>query len=327
MNILITGGAGFIGSHIALSLYEEGHEVTIIDDFSTGNNYFLQNYEVIKCDINDFEKLKFKLDKKKFDLLFHLASKSILTESYNKYEEYKITNVNGTENIMKLCHELKIQKVIFSSSASVYGNLYSRPIKECDPTDPLNPYGSTKLRAEEIIKKYGKQHNIDSVIFRFFNACGGDSKLRIGENHKPETHLIPSIIKNALSKKNRNFEIFGNNFNTHDGFAVRDYLNVTDICSAFIKGMFWLSNNRGHNIFNLGSSKGLSVKQVINECEFIIKKKINYKIKPRRKGEPDFLLSDISKAIDILNWKPMHSTIKEIISTSYFWQSKIFKDV
>mgnify|MGYP001205703307 CR=1 FL=1 len=326
MNILITGGAGFIGSHIALKLYEKGHEVTIIDDFSTGNNCFLENYKVIKCDINDFEKLKFKLSMEKFDLLFHLASKSILTESYDKYQKYYLTNVNGTENIMKLCNKLKIQKVIFSSSASVYGNLYSRPIKECDLTNPSNPYGSTKLKAEELIKDLGKEYNIDSIIFRFFNACGGDPKLRIGENHNPETHLIPSLIRNSLSKKKESFEVFGNKFNTNDGFAIRDYLNVMDICSAFIKGMFWLLNNRGHNIFNLGSNKGFSVKQIINECEIVIKKNINYKIKPRRKGEPDYLLSDISKATNVLKWKPKYSTIGEIIKTSYLWQSKIFKD-
>ena len=326
MNILITGGAGFIGSHIALSLYEEGHKITIIDDFSTGNNFFLKNYEVIKSDINDYEKLKFKLSMKKFDLLFHLASKSILTESYEEFDKYNLTNVNGTKNIMKLCTELKIQKVIFSSSASVYGNLYSRPIKECDPTNPSNPYGSTKLKAEELIKDLGKEYCIDSIIFRFFNACGGDPKLRIGETHNPETHLIPSIIRNSLSKKNKSFEVFGDNFKTSDGFAIRDYLNVIDISSAFKKGMFWLLNNRGHNIFNLGSNKGFSVKQVINECEIVIKKSINYKIKPRRKGEPDYLLSDISKATNVLKWKPKYSTISEIIKTSYLWQSKIFKD-
>ena len=326
MNILITGGAGFIGSHIALYSYEKGHQITIVDDFSTGNNFFLENYKVVECDINDFEKLKSELNTEKFDLLFHLASKSILTESYEQYEKYNSTNVKGTINIMKLCDHLKIRKIIFSSSASVYGNSYSRPIKECDSTNPSNPYGSTKLKAEKLIKDLGKKYNIDSIIFRFFNACGGDPKLRIGENHNPETHLIPSIIKNSLNKNKESFQVFGDNFHTHDGFAIRDYLNVIDICSAFIKGMCWLSNNKGHNIFNLGSSKGLSVKQVINECEIIMKTNINYKIKPRRKGEPDYLLSDISKATNVLKWTPKYSKIREIIKTSYFWQSKMLNN-
>ena len=324
MKFLITGGAGFIGSHIALQLHEKGHEITIIDDFSTGNNFGLDNYEIINCNIIDYKTLVNKFNNRKFDFLIHLASKSIVEDSFLFETKYMQTNVLGTSNIIKLCRKLDIKKLIFSSTAAVYGNQNSnKMIDEKNQTIPINPYGISKLQAEYLLKEASTTYKIDMICFRFFNACGGDKLIRIGEYHNPETHLIPKLIQINLKSNPEEFNIYGNTFNTPDGYAYRDYLNVLDICRAIELGVFWLNKNRGFKTINLGSGEPKSVMDIIKLTEKYLNKKINFKISKKRKGEPAFLLSNISKANEILNWRPQNSSLKQIIDTSIKWQSKM----
>ena len=325
MKFLITGGAGFIGSHLALYLYEKGNQITIIDDFSSGNKISLNNYEIITSNINNFEFLKKKLNGRKFDYLLHLASKSIVADSFLYQDEYINTNIAGTKCILELCSYLNINKVIFSSTASVYGPSKNRKIDENFTLSPINPYGKSKIEAEKILKEYSIKHNLNIITFRFFNACGGDAKGRIGELHNPETHLIPKLMQYILKHGEDQFIVYGNNFKTEDGFAIRDYLHVLDICDAVNLGSNWLSNNKGYQIINLGSGIPISVLQIITSFEEYFNKKIDFKIENSRIGEPDFLLSNIDKANSLLNWEPKMSNLNKIIEDTYTWQFKLLK--
>ena len=325
MKFLITGGAGFIGSHLALYLYEKGHQITIIDDFSSGNKISLNNYEIITSNINNFEFLKKKLNGSRFDYLVHLASKSIVADSFLYQDEYINTNIAGTKCILELCSYLNINKVIFSSTASVYGPSKNKKIDENFTLSPINPYGKSKVEAEKILKEYSTKHNLNIITFRFFNACGGDTKGRIGELHNPETHLIPKLMQFILNHEEDQFIVYGNNFNTEDGFAIRDYLHVLDICDAVNLGSNWLTNNKGYQIINLGSGIPISVLQIITSFEEYFNKKIDFKIENSRIGEPDFLLSNIDKANSLLNWKPKMSNLNKIIEDTYTWQVKLLK--
>lgn len=325
MKFLITGGAGFIGSHLSLYLFERDHQITIIDDFSTGNNFYLHNYEIIRGNINNLEFLKKKLNGRKFDYLVHLASKSIVSDSFVNKKEYMDTNILGTKNILELCSHLKINKVIFSSTAAVYGSPKNKKISEDFLISPINPYGNSKIEAEKVLKEYSLKQGFDIITFRFFNACGGDSNGRIGELHKPETHLIPKLMQFVLKDKKEQFIIYGNNFKTRDGFAIRDYLHVLDICDAVYLGVNWLKNNKGYQIINLGSGTPTSVLQIIKSFEHYFNKKIDFKIEDSRIGEPDFLLSDIQKANILLDWSPKMSNLNKIIEDTYTWQVKLLK--
>ena len=325
MKFLITGGAGFIGSHLALYLYERNHHITIIDDFSTGNNFFLHNYEIITGNINNLEFLKKKLNGKKFDYLVHLASKSIVSDSFVNKKEYMDTNIFGTKRILELCSHLKINKVIFSSTAAVYGSPKNKKISEDFLISPINPYGKSKIEAEKVLKEYSLKQDFDIITFRFFNACGGDNKGRVGELHKPETHLIPKLMQYVLKDKKEQFIVYGNKFKTIDGFAIRDYLHVLDICDAVDLGVKWLKNNKGYQTINLGSGTPTSVLQIIKSFEQYFNKKIDFKVDDSRIGEPDFLLSNIQKANVLLNWIPKMSNLNKIIEDTYTWQVKLLK--
>ena len=325
MKFLITGGAGFIGSHLALFLYEKGHQITIIDDFSTGNEIYLHNYEIIRGNINKLEFFKKKLHHRRFDYLLHLASKSIVSQSFAHEKQYIDTNVLGTKCIIELCSYLKINKVIFSSTAAVYGSSKNKKIAENFTIAPINPYGKSKIEAEKILKEYSLKQEIDILIFRFFNACGGDSYGRIGELHKPETHLIPKLMQFVLNNKKEKFVVFGNKFKTIDGFAIRDYLHVLDICDAVNLGVNWLKNNKGCQTINLGSGTPTSVLQVIKSFEHYFDIILDFEIENSRRGEPDFLLSNIEKANTILKWMPKRSNIKTILKDTYTWQLKLLK--
>ncbi len=325
MKFLITGGAGFIGSHLALFLYEKGHQITIIDDFSTGNEIYLHNYEIIRGNINNLEFFKKKLHHRRFDYLVHLASKSIVSQSFALEKQFIDTNVSGTKCIIELCSYLKINKVIFSSTAAVYGSSKNKKISENFTIAPINPYGKSKIEAEKILKEYSLKQEIDILIFRFFNACGGDGHGRIGELHKPETHLIPKLMQFVLNEKKEKFVVYGNKFKTIDGFAIRDYLHVLDICDAVYLGVNWLKNNKGCQTINLGSGIPTSVLQVIKSFEHYFDIILDFEIENSRRGEPDFLLSNIEKANTILKWMPKRSNIKTILKDTYTWQLKLLK--
>ncbi len=324
--VLITGGAGYIGSHCALSLIERGFNVVICDNLSTGN---IETIETIKscgnltfynCDLTDTNSLFNIFKMEKFDAVIHFAAFSQVGESVLNPQKYYLNNVGGTLNLLNAMLNYNVKKIVFSSSAAVYGEPKHSPISEEHSTEPINPYGQSKLIVEKILDDYDKAYKLRSVRLRYFNVIGTDKFSRIGECHNPETHLIPNILISSF-ENNKTFEIFGNDYNTNDGTCIRDYIDINDLVEAHILALNYL-NKDGKTVFlNLGTNCGKSVKEIFNICEKVLNKKIIYKICPRRIGDPEKLIADNKKAYTILNWQPKH-TLENSISSAYSWIKK-----
>ena len=318
LNILVTGGAGYIGSHTVFELLNQGNNVTIIDNLSTGHKRLAsKDAELIECDLIDYERMYSLTKSKDFDCVIHFASRSIVTESMMNPILYLESNVRSAINLLKLMIEKKIPKIIFSSSAAVYGLPITKKIKENHPRKPINPYGTSKLLIENILKSLFNTKKISSLSLRYFNAAGANFKMGIGEMHDPETHLIPSILKSTFSKNP--FYVYGDDYSTKDGSCIRDYINVSDIADAHIQAIDWLENNPGSNVMNLGTANGFSVLEILKKCSEIIEKEINFIIKPRRDGDPEILIADAKLAKKELNWTPKKS-IDQSIYEAYKWE-------
>ena len=323
MKILVTGGAGYIGSHICKELNQNGFDPIVFDNLSNGNKKFVKWGRFIKGDlkkISDFKKLK----KIKFKGAIHLASNIEVGESYKDPTKFYLNNVTGSVNLLEFIRSNKIKNFIFSSTAAVYGEVKdnSKPIKEKFNKDPISPYGKSKLFVERILEDFSDIYGINFCIFRYFNASGADSDSEVGESHVPETHLVPNVI-NAC-EKNKIVKVFGNNYKTKDGTCMRDYVHVSDLAEAHVKGLKKLINNKlkRKNYFNLGSGKTYSVLEVIKAVENYKRKKVKFKYVKNRFGDPSILMSNIDKAKMILNWNPKRSDIENIVKTSYQWYLK-----
>jgi UDP-glucose 4-epimerase len=318
--ILITGGAGYIGSHTVYRLINKGYKTIVIDDFSTGHHDFIHpESEVIECDLKDYGQLQSLSKNISFDRVIHFASKSIVPHSMSKPFLYLEDNIMATINLLKLMSIKGSNNIIFSSSAAVFGIPESPYIDDNHDTSPVNPYGASKLVIEEILKSLFYSNNFNSISFRYFNAVGSDYKNNIGESHEPETHLIPNILNSILLNSSEpSLKIFGNDYPTHDGSCIRDYINVMDIAEAHIKGMEWLETNKGFHKMNLGTGQGCSVLEIIEVCEKITNQTINFSIEPRRQGDPHTLVANAYNAAENLNWKPQIS-IEESIIEAYEW--------
>ncbi len=325
--ILITGAAGYIGSHCALALLEKGFKLVIVDNLSTGHIETietLKKYGSIKFynkDLINLLTLDEVFKENKIEAVFHFAAYSQVAESVKNPKKYYENNIIGTLNLLSKMLEYDIKKFIFSSTAATYGEPKYTPIDENHPQEPVNPYGRTKLFIEKILDDYDKAYGLKSVRLRYFNAAGADSKTRIGEWHNPETHLIPNILKSVF-EKGKTFELYGDNYNTKDGTCERDYINIEDLINAHILAYEYLSNGAKTNFFNLGLSKGITVREVFESCEKITNKKIPLKIMPKREGDPMRLVADNSKAQKILNWKPQNN-LEKSIKTAYEWEKKL----
>lgn len=322
MNYLVTGGAGYIGSHMVKLLQEHGHEVTVIDNLSTGFKDLINDCEIINIDIKNKSLVDKSLCKKNYDGVFHFAALSIVHESFKKPDEYRKNNVEGTLNLIESMKKYGINNLIFSSSAAVYGNSYNKIIKENDKLIPSNPYGETKVESENMISNYCEKEDLRAISFRYFNAAGAHPSGMIGEKHEPETHLIPNLIKSIINNQ-YNFELFGGIHNpTSDGTCVRDYIHVSDIVNAHYLGMKKIQNLKPYNVFNIGSGKGYSIMEIINGVEAVTNKKIDYTPSKDRKNEPAYLVADISKIKHKLEWSIEYNTIESIIETAWNWHRK-----
>ena len=317
MEFLVTGGAGYIGSHMVKYLQEQGHEVAIIDDLSTGHKFLFENCEFINLDLTNKIDLNTSLKNRKFSAVFHFAGKSIVRESFSNPDYYYLNNVIATKNLISCMIENNLDNLIYSSSAAIFGNQTSKAINENFPKIPINPYGKSKFECENMIKQFCHNKNLNSISLRYFNAAGAHHSGKIGEFHKNETHLIPSIFNSVLNKKE--ITIFGNNYNTPDGTCVRDYIHVMDLVKAHLKGYEKLTKIGGYDEYNLGNERGYSVMDVISECENVINEKIKYTIKNRRSGDPDTLISDSTKAISQLNWNIKKSSLQDILKSAWNW--------
>ncbi len=324
--LLVTGGAGYIGSHCAMALLEQNEEIVIFDNLSTGHIETvekLQEYGTvyfIEGDLKNKNNINKVFEKFDIDTVVHFAAYSQVGESVKNPDKYYQNNVVGTLNLLSSMISHGIKKIVFSSTAATYGEPIYTPIDENHPQNPMNPYGQTKLIIEKIMDDYDRAYGLKSVRLRYFNVAGADSKNRIGEWHEPETHLIPNILKSTFNG-GKIFEIYGNDYETKDGTCIRDYINVEDLAQAHILAIKYLNSNGDTNFFNLGTKDGNSVKEVFDLCEKVVGVNIKVNQMPRREGDPAILVADNSKAKKILNWSPK-ITLMDSISTAYEWEKQ-----
>ncbi len=319
MTILVLGGAGYIGSHTVYELIDNGEDVVIIDNLLTGHEEAVHpKARFYKGDIRDKEFLDSVFKKEKIDAVIHFAASSLVGESMEKPLKYYDNNLCGTKILLDSMVEHGIDKIVFSSTAAVYGEPERIPILETDKTEPTNTYGETKLSMEKMFKWVGKAHGLRYVSLRYFNACGAHVSGKIGEDHNPESHLIPLILQ-VPNGKREFISIFGEDYQTKDGTCIRDYIHVTDLAQAHILAVKYLQNGGESDIFNLGNGIGFSVKEVIETARRVTQNAIPAKVTPRRAGDPAKLIASSDKAKKVLGWKPQHAELDEIISTAWNW--------
>ena len=324
MKILVTGGAGYIGSHTVQELLQRGFEVVTFDNFSTGKRHLIPGGEICEGDLIDRQDVESALCRDPFDGVLHFASLAQVGESYADPQKYYRHNLITTLNLLRAMINTGVRKFIFSSSAAVYGVPEQVPIPESHRLDPQNPYGMTKYFIERILLDYERAYGLKFISLRYFNAAGADPEGRRGELHEPETHLIPNILQFLLKKKKR-FHLFGTDFKTPDGTAIRDYIHVTDLAKAHVSALKKLSPLAKGEFINLGTAKGYSVKEVIDIVEKVTGRKVSFTVKPRRKGDVDVLVASKEKAERFLEWEPVNSDLETIIETAWNWHQKASK--
>ena len=315
--ILIVGGAGYIGSHTVKYLQENNYDCIVVDNLSNGTIKAIGDCNFEEADLMDIKSLDVVFSKYKIDSVIHFAGLIQVGESVINPEEYYQNNVVGTLNLLSIMRKYNINKIIFSSSAAVYGNPEYLPIDEEHPTNPINPYGMTKLMIEKFLSDYHKAYGLKYIALRYFNACGCDRSGKIGEAHKTETHLIPLVLKAIIGEK-ENIKIFGDDYDTPDGTCLRDYIHVEDLAMAH--GLALESLDKFCGVINLGTSQQISVKQIIETAEKITGKKCTVQITKRRTGDPAKLYASNNKAKNILGWIPKITNIDEIIQSAWNWE-------
>ena len=319
-NILLTGGAGYIGSNVTNILIDNGFNVDIIDSLITGNkNLINKNASFHKCDISDTDKIVKILNYKKFDMIMHFAGLIRVDESVNEPEKYNEFNYKKAIIFLDTCFKNNLKKVIFSSTAAVYGNPDKFKVSENDNLNPLNPYAETKLKLENYLIEKSKTDEISYIILRYFNVAGADEKLRSGLISNYSTHLIKVVSEVATNKKEE-IVINGDDYDTKDGTPVRDFIHISDLADIHLVSAKYLHEKKKSDIFNCGYGKGFSVKEVINTFSKILNKKIKFKIGPRRPGDSKLVVADPSKFNKTLNWTPKFDNLEYILKTAYDWE-------
>lgn len=325
--ILITGAAGYIGSHTAVNFINNGHEIVIFDNLETGHIETIEALKNIgsvhfeKGDLRNIDDIEQVFNKYSIDSVIHFAAFSLVGESVSNPSKYYRNNTYGTLNLLDTMIKHNVKRIVFSSTCATYGEPDYTPIDESHKQCPINPYGNSKLCIEYMLKDYDKAYGLKSIILRYFNVAGCDEFSRIGEWHEPESHLIPNILKSTFDN-NKTFKIFGNDYETPDGTCIRDYVNVEDLAEAHKLAYLYLKENNQSEIFNIGTEQGDSVKQVFDTCEEILGKKIPVEIVERRPGDPAKLYANANKAKNILKWNPKHS-LTNSIDSAYKWELRL----
>ena len=322
MNILLTGGAGYIGSHAALSLLDDGHKVHIIDNLSTGNEILIpENAKFTNCNINNEEVISNLIQSNNFDMLMHFAGFIQVEESVKQPEKYFENNTNNSIKLFNICEKNGLNKIVFSSTAAAYGLVSeNKLIDEYTNLNPQNPYAESKIKTEKYL--FDNKDKFQFIILRYFNVAGADKKLRSGQISKKSTHLIKKISEVVVGKRDQ-IKIFGNDYNTPDGTAIRDYIHVSDLADIHLEVAKYLLKNLESNLFNCGYGNGFSVLDVVNTTNSIYQNKIIYKFSNRREGDVEKLISDTSKLLKYIKWQPKYNDLKEIINSSIKWEEKI----
>ena len=327
--ILVTGGAGYIGSHVVLDLIKKKYELVVFDNLSQGNRdllvpEILSESHLFIGDLLYPKKIEEVFKKFSIEAVMHFAALASVPESVKKPDLYHKNNVVGTKNLLYTMRKFRVNKLIFSSTAAVYGNAKETPITENHPCQPINPYGETKLTIERELEQLSKKENFQYIALRYFNAAGADPEGKIGEKHKNEHHLIPKILQGILqAKKERRkpkADIYGKNHPTKDGTCVRDYIHVSDLAKAHILAFECLENKKRSSIYNLGTENGNSVLEIIEIASQITGEKVDFDFKAPRPGDPAVLVASSKRIRKELGWEPQFTNIRDIIQTAWIWE-------
>jgi UDP-glucose 4-epimerase len=321
MNILVCGGAGYIGSHMVKMLTEAGHQVTTFDNLSTGHREAVKWGKLVVGDLLDEPVLRQLFADNRFDAVMHFSAKSLVGESVVEPAGYYRNNVIGTLHLLDAMRAAGVKRFVFSSSAATFGNPESDRIDENHPQAPINPYGETKLMVERMLRDYADAFEFRSVSLRYFNAAGADPSGEIGESHHPETHLIPNVLKAALDPQQK-LKVFGQDYPTPDGTCVRDYIHINDLCQAHLLALGYMDNRAGAFGFNLGNGQGFSIMEIIQAAEQVTGQKIPFESCDRRPGDPPILVANAARAKKELGWQPQYVNITAILKTAWDWHRK-----
>lgn len=321
MKVLVCGGAGYIGSHTVYELIERGHDAVVFDSLVKGHKAAVhKNAKLYIGDLRDKDAIDRVFKENKIDAVIDFAAFSLVGESCHEPLMYFDNNVYGTLRLLEAMNRADVKKIVFSSTAATYGEPKNIPIVESDQTEPINPYGETKLTVEKMLKWADKAYGIKYVALRYFNAAGAHISGEIGEDHSPESHLIPIILQAAAGVRDH-ISIFGDDYPTEDGTCVRDYIHVTDLADAHIKALEKLNRDNTSATYNLGNGKGFSVKEIVEMAKQVTGKPIKVLTEGRRPGDPPTLIASSQRAIDELGWQPRYNTPEQIIATAWKWHS------
>jgi UDP-glucose 4-epimerase len=319
VNVLVTGGAGYIGSHMVKMLLGRGRNVIVLDDLSTGHRDAVIGARLVEGDVGDEALVAPLLAAERIGAVIHFAAFSLVAESVADPEKYRRNNVVKAEALLRAMRAAKVERLVHSSTAAVYGEPRSVPIDEAHPAQPINPYGETKLAVERMLEAAHADYGLRSVSLRYFNAAGADPEGRLGERHDPETHLIPIVLQ-AASGRRKSVQVFGSDFPTRDGTCVRDYVHVNDLCEAHLRALDWLQQGGGRDAINLGTERGATVLEVIEAASRETGVDIPKTMAPRRAGDPAALVASTARAARILGWRAIRSDLPTIIRDAWRWE-------
>lgn len=318
MAVLVTGGAGYIGSITNQFLRERGYTTIVFDNLRTGHWAAVGETAFIEGDLRNPDDIKKAFETEKIDAVIHFAALALAPESMEKPYEYYVNNIVGGLNLLEAMRTHRCQTIVFSSTCAVYGTPSTLPVSESASVHPESVYASSKRNFEEILSWYGALYGIESIILRYFNAAGAAIDGSLGEDHEPETHIIPIALSVAIGER-KEFEIYGNDYKTPDGTCIRDYIHVVDLADAHVKALEYVKKNKTSDVFNLGVGRGYSNNEVVAAVEKIVGHEIPKRYSGRRKGDPAVIYADNAKAKRILGWEPRHSDLETIISSAWKW--------
>ena len=321
-NILVTGGAGYIGSHTVYELRKHGYNCVILDNFSQGCHEFTKGCKTYDVDLKNISEIKKVFAENDFDAVIHFAAIAKIAQSVVSPQRYYYNNVVNTLNLLAVMREFHVKKIVFSSSCAIYGEPVYIPLSENHPKNPISPYGRSKLMVEHILRDYDKAYGIKYIALRYFNAAGASTEKNLGEIHSAETHIIPIILK-TIDEPNEKFVIYGDQHHTLDGTSIRDYVHVEDLAYAHRLAVERLFSGSKSDVFNLGTGHGTSVREVISAVERVTGQEVSVEIGHPREGEPDILYASCSKARRVLGWQAKYENIDDIIRSAWEWEKKL----
>ncbi len=321
MKVLVCGGAGYIGSHMVRHLVGHGHEVVVFDNLSTGHREAVAGVPLVTGDVADARALDAVFAAHAFDAVMHFCARSLVGESVQKPLAYYRNNVAGTLGLLEAMQRAGVDKLVFSSTAAVFGQPQAECIDEAHPAQPINPYGASKLMVERVLADAARAYGLRSVALRYFNAAGADPSGELGESHEPETHLIPNVLRAALGQGG-GLKVFGDDYATRDGTCVRDYVHVNDLAAAHLAAVEYMREHEGAHVFNLGNGEGFTVLEVIEAARRATGVDIAFERAPRRDGDPAVLVASSARARRELGWQPQYTDVGAIIETAWRWHQQ-----